>query len=98
MPSVIPKGAVPPESIAARIRPVPVLLEVQPQNVERQRAVVGVADLDRAGDDMARRVERAPDRVIGPVLPILRSGPAVGRAIDARRLAGSNGAKVSSGL
>ena len=58
--------------VRARIRPVAVLLELEPQHVERTRAVVGVADLDRAGERVGRGIERSADRVVGAVLPVLR--------------------------
>ncbi len=71
---------------AARVRPVSVLLEVQPQCAECLRAVVRVADLDRAGDCVRRRIERRADPIVGAVLPILRSRTPVRRAKECRRL------------
>ncbi len=65
---------------AAAVGLVEVLVELQPQDVERVRAVIGVGDDFRAGQ--GRRygigVQRGVDGVVGAVLPVVRPRQAVG--------------------
>src|SRR3546814_12684183 len=61
--------------IAARIGFVEILLEMQPQYIERIGAVVGIGDAHGAADRLGLGIERRTDRVIGTVLPIIRARP-----------------------
>src|SRR3546814_6153910 len=58
--------------IATRIGFVEILLEMQPQYIERIWAVVGIGDAHGAADRLGLGIERRTDRVIGTVLPIIR--------------------------
>src|SRR3546814_16087229 len=73
--------------IAARIGFVEILLEMQPQYIERIGAVVGIGDAHGAADRLGLGIERRTDRVIGTVLPIIRAGHPVRRSIAVDRLA-----------
>src|SRR3546814_4530547 len=66
---------------------VEILLEMQPQYIERIGAVVGIGDAHGAADRLGLGIERRTDRVIGPVLPIIRAGHPVRRSIAVDRLA-----------
>src|SRR5207247_2020049 len=58
---------------APAVRLVNVLVQLQPEVVQRIGGVVGVAQGLRAGDRVRRGVQRRPDRVVGALLPVSRS-------------------------
>src|SRR5213076_1824666 len=58
---------------ATAVRFVNVLVQLQPEVVQRVGGVVGVAQGLRAGDRVRRGVQRGPDRVVGALLPVSRS-------------------------
>src|SRR5207245_5032465 len=64
---------------ATAVRFVNVLVQLQPEVVQRVGGVVGVAQGLRAGDRVRRGVQRGPDRVVGALLPV--SGVRRGRAL-----------------
>ena len=65
-------------------RPVEILLERQPEQLQRVGRVVGVADAHRTAHRLRRGVEGGGERVVGPVLPVLRPRLAARRAINVR--------------
>ena len=71
---------------ATGIVAVAVLVQLQPQHVQRVGAVVGVADHFAAVELAAGRIERGGDAVVGAVLPVRRPGQAAGGAVGRCRL------------
>ena len=63
-----------------------VLVELQPQAVERLRAVVAVGDDLITRESGGNRVETGVDHVVGAVLPVSRTRRAVTGAINVDRI------------
>ena len=55
-----------------------VLLELEPHEVQRRRRVVYVPDRHRGVDRLGSRVERRANRIVSPLLPVVRAGAAAG--------------------
>ena len=66
---------------AARVRHKQVLLQVEPEEVQRLRAVIGVGQHDGARGDVRRRVEADGDVVLVLLLPVLGPRAAAGAAV-----------------
>ena len=80
-----PAGAGGGEGSAPAARREQVLLQLEPEEVERFGAVVGVRDRLAPGDAVGRGVEADIEVVVGALLPVGGAGAAGGVAVRVRR-------------
>ena len=59
-----------------------ILVEVQPEIRECLRTIIGVRNEGCAGDLVQNGIQFDPQIVVGPILPVGRSGATVGRAVE----------------
>ena len=75
-----------PRDGGTRVGAVDVLIQLEPEDVERVRAVVDVGDRLVPSQDVRRCVDARVDRVVSPVLPVGRTRNAGDRAGRAGRI------------
>ncbi len=72
--------------LAAAVRAIPVLIELQPQHIERVRTVVDVRDGFRRAQCRPGFIQRGADRIVDAVLPIRGTRQSIRRPVRIDRL------------